>query len=83
MKSDLIHLAEWKVYEHEEYVEYVDIPWPKIHQLVGNEQIRWIQSQDPTRCQLILDSTLNGLRKLYAEFYDPLLRVEYALRFAK
>ena len=79
MKSDLIHLAEWQGQED----EYVDIPWPKVHQLVGNEQIRWIQRQDPTRCQLILDSTLNGIYKLYAEFYDPRLRTEYALRFAK
>lgn len=80
MKSDLIYLAEWDGYQGD---DYVDIPWPKVHQLVGNEQIRWIQNQDPTKCQLILDTADNGIHKLYAEFYDPLIRVEYALRFAK
>jgi hypothetical protein len=80
MKSDLIYLAEWEGYQDD---DYVGIPWPKVHQLVGNDQIRWIQTQDPTKCQLILDSTFNGVHTLYAEFYDPVLRIEYALRFAK
>lgn len=80
MRSERIYLAKWKGNDDE---IYVDIPWPKVHQLIGNEQIRWIQSQDNDRCQLVLDTTDDGLNKLYAEFYDPKLRVEYALRFAK
>lgn len=80
MRSERIYLAKWQGNNDE---MYVDIPWPKVHQLIGNEQIRWIQSQNHDRCQLVLDTTDTGLKKLYAEFYDPKLRVEYALRFAK
>lgn len=80
MKSDLIYLAEWDGYQGD---DYVDIPWPKVHQLIGNEQIRWIQGQDTTKCQLLLDSTPTGIHRLYVEFYDSALRTEYALRFAK
>lgn len=81
MRSDRIYLAEWV--DADDDGAYLNIPWPKVHQLIGNDQIRWIQQQDKDRCQLILDSTDSGLNKLYAEFYDPKLRVEYALRFAK
>lgn len=81
MKSESIRLAEWDGYQGD---DYVDIPWPRVHQMVGNEQIRWIHSQDPTKCQLVLDTDpIEGIHRLYAEFYDDRLRLEYALRFAK
>lgn len=82
MKSERIYLAKWQGNVDEEHGA-VDIPWPKVHQLIGNEQIRWIQNQGFDRCQLVLDTTAAGVHKLYAEFYDHTLRVEYALRFAK
>ena len=54
---------------------------------VGYDAVRWINSQDYSRVQLILEkdtSPLNaGIQRLYAEFYVHALRSEFALRFAK
>ena len=58
-----------------------------VHEWVGYDAVRWINSQDYSRVQLILEkdtSPLNaGIQRLYAEFYVPALRSEFALRFAK
>jgi hypothetical protein len=62
---------------------YVDIPWPLIHQIVGSEQITWLQNQEISGAQLILDKTADGWQSLWAEFYSDKVHLEYILRFAK
>jgi hypothetical protein len=83
MKSDRVLLAEWL---GDTTDGYTDIPWPLIHDRAGDEIVRWLNQQDHTLCQMILekDSEMNaGMHRLYAEFYQPALRTEFALRFAK
>ena len=84
MKTERVFLCEWLG----DYTDgYNDIPWPMVHEWVGYDAVRWINSQDYSRVQLILEkdaSPLNaGIQRLYAEFYVPALRSEFALRFAK
>ena len=82
MKTERVFLAEWAVSSFDE--DNHDIPWPMVHEWAGHDVIRWLNSQNLHRCQLVLDKLpAVGMRKLYAEFYDPRLRTEFALRFAK
>jgi hypothetical protein len=61
---------------------YVDIPWPEVHNQAGSTAINWLNQQDPTECQIIMDKEQDGsVRSLWAEFYNENLRLEYALRF--
>ena len=80
MKNDRIFLHNWQGQESD---EYVDIPWPLVHQVVGNEPINWILNRQHTEVQMILEKTADGWQTLWAEFYDPKFRTEFALRFAK
>jgi hypothetical protein len=82
MKSDRVLLATWIA----DLVDtYVDIPWPKVQQQMGtDEPIAWLNRQDHTQAQMILEKHPDGVTKsLYAEFYNRGLRQEFALRFAK
>jgi hypothetical protein len=83
MKNDRVFLCEWLG----DYTDgYNDIPWPMVHEWVGYETIRWINGQNYDDCQLIMEKETGinaGIIKLYAEFYDPRLRTEFAIRFAK
>jgi hypothetical protein len=84
MKHDRVFLAEWL---GDTTDGYNDIPWPMVHEWAGHDCIRWINGQNYNRCQLILEKDIDplktGMQKLYAEFYDPALRTEFALRFGK
>jgi hypothetical protein len=84
MKTDRVFLCEWL---GDVTDSYNDIPWPMVHEWVGYECIRWINSQNHHDAQLILekndDPLYTGMFKLYAEFYQPVLRTEFALRFDK
>ena len=80
MKSDRIFLHRWV---GDSTDGYVDIPWPLIHQHVDPEIISWVNMRDPSEAQMILDKSSDGMQSLYAEFYRPELRTEFALRFAK
>lgn len=83
MKSERVFLAEWFSDLRD---EYVDIPWPMVHEWAGYDVIRWLNKQDFTRCQMVLEKSQEtdiNIQKLYAEFYDPRLRTEFAIRFAK
>lgn len=83
MKSDRIFLAEWL---GDSTDGYNDIPWPMVHESAGQETIRWINQQDYTKCQMILEKgkdNCSGFQRLYVEFYHQPLRSEFALRFAK
>jgi hypothetical protein len=65
---------------------YNDIPWPMVHEWVGYDAIRWINGQNHDVVQMILERGMDlrhGFIKLYAEFYTPVSRTEFALRFGK
>lgn len=83
MKSDRVLLAEWL---GDSTDGYTDIPWPLIHDRAGDEIVRWLNQQDLSGCQMILEKASGvstGKQRLYAEFYQPALRTEFALRFGK
>lgn len=84
MKTERVFLCDWL---GDTTDGYNDIPWPMVHEWIGPEAIAWINSRDHTECQLILESCTSlydtGRKRLYADFYVPALRSEFALRFAK
>jgi len=84
MKTDRVFLCEWL---GDNTDGYNDIPWPMVHEWIGYETVRWINKNPFDKVQLVLEKQTGahstGLQKLYAEFYDPGLRMEFALRFAK
>lgn len=84
MKSERVFLAEWF---GDVTDSHNDIPWPMVHEWVGHEAVRWINSQNYHHCQMVLEKDSNlqmhSINRLYAEFYVPALRSEFALRFAK
>jgi hypothetical protein len=79
MKSSRFKLAEWQCEED----EFVDIPWPTIHEQAGSDHIDWINHQDPAWCQIILEKDPDGDHRLYVEFYHEELAVEYSLLWSK
>jgi hypothetical protein len=82
MKTNRVKLAEWLG----DYTDgYVDIPWPLVHGQAGDEQIRWLNKQDPSHVQMVLEKEKDepAQQTLWAEFYRPETHIEYALRFAK
>jgi len=83
MKTDRVFLCEWLG----DYTDgYNDIPWPMVHEWVGHDAVRWINGKDHTKVQMILEKSTGidaGMHQLYAEFYLPCLRTEFALKFGK
>ena len=83
MKNERVVLAEWL---GDTTDGYIDIPWPRVHEIAGYHTIAWINNQSPNTVQMILEKAeghLAGMQRLCAEFYTPALRSEFALRFAK
>jgi hypothetical protein len=80
MKTERVFLHNWQGGIGD---QYLDIPWPLVHNVAGTELVSWLNRQDPIRVQMILDQTADGGRCLWAEFYDEQTRTEFALRFAK
>jgi hypothetical protein len=83
MKNDRVFLAEWL---GDPTDGYNDIPWPMVHEWAGYDCIRWINSRSEGQCQMVLERGTDfsqGFVKLYVEFFDPKLRTEFAVRFAK
>jgi hypothetical protein len=80
MKTSKIFLHKWPSNSSD---DYIDIPWPQVHQAVGSDTITWLRDRDPTQVQLILEKAADGSHELYADFYSPALRNEFALTFAK
>jgi hypothetical protein len=84
MKTERVFLSEWL---GDTTDSYNDIPWPMVHEWVGYDCIRWINSQNYNDCQLVLEKGSGlqdaGIQRLYVEFFTPSLRTEFALRFAK
>lgn len=83
MKNERVLIAEWLDTCAD---EFIDIPWPLIHQIAGHEIIQWINDY-PTDCvQMVLEKMPDenaGIKRLYVEFYQDVLRSEFALKFAK
>lgn len=66
----------------DEAANNLDIPWPKIQQVIGEDHLRWLLAQEEDHCQLVLDSS--GLKlKLVAEFFDDKTLTTYHLMWAK
>ena len=62
----------------------VYIDWPEIHRQAGLEHVKWIKSQDPDKCQMILERKPDDTKvRLVAEIYSDRLATEYALMWAK
>jgi len=80
MKSSKVFLHNWQGNYSD---EYIDIPWPLIHKVVGADPINWLQRKDSTKVQLILEKTADGWQSLWAEFYCSEIRIEFALQFDK
>lgn len=83
MKNERVLLAEWL---GDTTDGYIDIPWPQVHEMAGYHAVAWINNQSQDHVQMILEKAQGdqaSLQKLYAEFYKPALRSEFALRFAK
>lgn len=80
MKTSKIFLHKWFGNSTD---DYIDIPWPQVHQAVGQDTITWLRARDQTQVQLILEQARDGSQHLYADFYNLALRNEFALIFAK
>lgn len=83
MKNERVVLAQWM---GDTTDGYIDIPWPLVHEIAGYHTIAWLNKQSQDHVQMILEKAegnLAGMQRLYAEFYKPTLRSEFALRFAK
>ena len=81
MKTNRIKLAEW-AYTTDESANYLDIDWPKVQRLLGDDHLEWLLKQPKTHCQLVLDKKGDDI-KLVAEFYDERTLLSYHLMWAK
>lgn len=77
MKSNRVKLAEWVSSD-----VIIDIDWPKIQKMLGQEHIDWLLTQPRDRCQLVVDNT-GDVFALVAEFYNEQAHVDYWLRWAR
>lgn len=77
MKTERIILADWVSYDL-----FIDIDWPTVHKKLGLEQVEWLLSQPPEKCQLVLDKN-DVNNKLVAEFYDERTLLTYHLMWSK
>jgi hypothetical protein len=80
MKNNRIFLHNWQGDPDD---QFIDIPWPLIHKVVGSGVIAWLNRKDPIEVQMILDKTSDGWQTLWAEFYDEKIQTEFYLKFDK
>lgn len=59
----------------------IDIDWPTVHKAVGSDQIKWLEDQPLSTCQLMLEMVGNEF-KLVAEFYNKTTAYSYMLMWA-
>lgn len=78
MKNDRLTLYKWE----NRFTDIIDVPWPKIHQELGSDQVAWLLNQPKDRCQLVVDK-LNEQLCLVVEFYNAAAVTDYYLRWAK
>jgi hypothetical protein len=83
MKTHRFKLAEWQA-EESNFCEYLDIDWPEVHRQAGLDHIQWLQQQDPSQCQLVVETkSRKNTRSLSAEIYSDSLAIAYHLMWAK
>ena len=78
MKTNRIPLFNWE----NRVTDLIDIPWPKVHQTLGSDQVNWLLRQPQEHCQLVVDK-LNEDLTLVAEFYNEGALINYHLHWAK
>jgi hypothetical protein len=77
MKTDKLTLMKWR--SRPDYD--MDINWPAVHKMVGEDKIRWITDQLPQDCIMILEKA--GLEaRLVVEFYNKKVLTAYYLMWA-
>jgi hypothetical protein len=79
MKSSRILLHSWPSADAD---QYLDIPWPAVHQSVAPSAIAWCNQQDTTDLQLIVEYS-NNQQSLWVEFYSCAVQEEYSGRFGQ
>jgi NADH:ubiquinone oxidoreductase subunit E len=65
----------------EEPKDNIDIDWPNVHKAVGSDQIKWLEEQPLSTCQMVLEMVGNEV-KLVAEFYNKTTANTYMLLWA-
>lgn len=82
MKNERVWLTDWPAHSHD---GYTDIPWPRVHAVLGADLIEWVHSRDHTQAQLILQQADHSDRpvSLWVEFYTADTRREFAVKFDK
>jgi hypothetical protein len=81
MRTNRIVLASWD-WTIDEAANNLDIPWPKVQRIIGEDQLRWLLDLPGDQCQLVLDRSSDRL-KLVAEFFDEVTLTAYYLMWAK
>lgn len=62
----------------------IHIDWPAIHYQAGIDCIKWLKKQDPTQCQMVIESRPDDTHLwLVAEIYSDPLATQYVLMWAK
>jgi hypothetical protein len=79
MKNNRIKLYTWYTNDGRDMIE---IDWPKVHQTVGSDQIKWLLSQPKETCQLVVEKVCEDFA-LVAEFYCNKTLAIYHLMWAK
>ena len=74
MKAWRTTLVKWSK------TDSLDVDWPWVHQQVGESRIGWINQQNPTKCQLVIEHTLNHTQ-LSVEFYDAVLWNQWVIEW--
>jgi hypothetical protein len=64
MKTNRYTVYCWHSDQHE-----LDIDWPRVHQILGKDCVRWLNQQPLTTCQLIVERQQQQM-SLVAEFYS-------------
>lgn len=80
MKHTNILLTSWEQPDPED--DMIEIDWPLVQRTIGVDHLEWLLAQSKTSCQLVVERENNEL-KLFVEFYDNHLEVEYHLRWAQ
>lgn len=63
MKTDRYLIYQWRCTEPE-----LDIDWPRVHQELGSECLRWLNEQTLDQCQLVVECQ-DTAHSLVVEFY--------------
>lgn len=83
MKAHRFELGKFPPSDYDDEGNFY-IDWPAIHKQAGKDCIRWLKSQDPTQCQLIVEKATNDYDwRMIAEIYSDNLATIYSLMWAK